>query len=213
MKYVVRHGFFETNSSSTHQMVLSIKGKDEQGNEVNKETFADDVWDDLNEVRTISSKKRKALLLYQFKYFDALEDYGSLKEYFEDVSENYEARVADFNFAVELKDLGEALFQLNCFKGKIKETLPEITEEDLVAIEKAAPRYNQACLECFYNDVLDTCTCGVDYDHICKRFNIEKGNLDEELKLVDLILEDDVKFMICETIMGGIQDEELPEEL
>ncbi|MBR1846684.1 MAG: hypothetical protein IJ787_03115, partial [Bacilli bacterium] len=160
MKYVIRKGMFETNSSSTHQMILSIKGLNENGEEA--QFPFEEYWDELSDednVRYIKSKKRKGLILYQFKYFDAIaEHYGNLKDYFSSLAE----RDLDFfDDGLSLEALGQKLYRLAMFKSVLQEKVPEITMEELREIENEAPGYNAACNACFWNDVLDVCTCGM----------------------------------------------------
>ena len=211
MKYVIRKGMFETNSSSTHQMILSINGLNENGEEA-KFPF-EEYWDELSDednVRYIKSKKRKGLILYQFKYFDAIADhYGNLKDYFSSLAE----RDLDFfDDGLSLEALGQKLYRLAMFKSVLQEKVPEITIEELREIENEAPRYNAACNACFWNDVLDVCTCGMSYRHICHRFGINAEDFDEEKKLIERFLEDDVALIVKETWMGGMTFD-IPKEL
>ena len=202
---------FETNSSSTHQMILSIKGLNEDGEQA-KFTF-DELWDDPNEdnnIRYVKSKKRKGLILYQFKYFDAIADsYGNLKYYFSSLAE----RDLDFfDDGLSLEALGQKLYRLAMFKSVLQEKVPEITDEELREIENEAPGYNAACNACFWNDVLDMCTCGMSYSYICHRFRINAEDFDEEKKLIERFLEDDVALIVKETWMGGMTFD-IPKEL
>ena len=211
MKYVIRKGMFETNSSSTHQMILSIKGLNENDEEA--QFPFEEYWDELSDednVRYIKSKKRKGLILYQFKYFDAIADhYGNLKDYFSSLAE----RDLDFfDDGLSLEALGQKLYRLAMFKSVLQEKVPEITIEELREIENEAPGYNAACNACFWNDVLDMCTCGMSYRHICHRFRINAEDFNEEKKLIERFLEDDVALIVKETWMGGMTFD-IPKEL
>ena len=211
MKYVIRKGMFETNSSSTHQMILSIKGLNENGEEA--QFPFEEYWDELSDednVRYIKSKKRKGLILYQFKYFDAIaEHYGNLTDYFSSLAE----RDLDFfDDGLSLEALGQKLYRLAMFKSVLQEKVPEITVDELREIENEAPGYNAACNACFWNDVLDVCTCGMSYRHICDRFHINAEDFDEEKKLIECFLEDDVVLIVKETWMGGMTFD-IPKEL
>ncbi|MDY6391961.1 MAG: hypothetical protein SPL80_03890 [Bacilli bacterium] len=211
MKYVIRKGMFETNSSSTHQMILSVNGLNENGEEA--QFPFEEYWDELSDednVRYIKSKKRKGLILYQFKYFDAIADhYGNLKDYFSSLAE----RDLDFfDDGLSLEALGQKLYRLAMFKSVLQEKVPEITIEELREIENEAPGYNAACNACFWNDVLDVCTCGMSYRHICHRFHINAEDFDEEKKLIERFLEDDVVLIVKETWMGGMTFD-IPKEL
>ena len=115
--------------------------------------------------------------------FDAIADhYGRIKDYFASLCE----RDLDFfNDGSDLERLGQALYRLAMFKSVLQEKVPEITDEELREIENEAPGYNAACNACFWNDVLDMCTCGMSYRHICHRFHINAEDFDEEKKLIE----------------------------
>ena len=203
MKYVIRKGMFETNSSSTHALTLFINNIDQEGNLFNEEDYnikQDDEFE--NEyVRQIRSKKMKACLLYQFKFNTLTDGYGSLKDYFLSLSEEK----PNITSSTDLVDFAKQYNEIMIFKERILEKLEQ--DEDakriMEEVEANSSRWNAACLECFWNDVLDFCTCGIDYYVICDRFHIDIDNFDDELRLIDLILDDDSVFFVAEESWYG----------
>lgn len=199
MKYAFRKGMFETNSSSTHSMVLYVDGKDGDGNAPSHTPLDADFLEGEREVR---SRRMKLLLLYQFKYQDFVDCNCLFDELVEEVKSGH-----DIDTAFRLQQFGNDYVNLEIFREHLIKALGDDYDDEakliIENIEKDIRYYMPACLECFWNDVLQFCDCGIGYVYICDRFNVAHGNIEDELTLIEKILKDDVFFVVTECWMGG----------
>ena len=196
MKYTIRQGMFETNSSSTHSLTLYIDNKDEKG-ELYEVVEVDD-----GERREIHTKRMKALLLYQFKFLTLTDAFGPIHDYLSQLTESN----LDYNQLVDLERFAKEYRNILEFKDELFSRILPLDEETsklIEEIETNTPRWNPACLECFCNDVLDFCRCGIDYDTILKRFGVGKETQEEEFRIIDLFLADNVFLLAVEGWYGG----------
>lgn len=149
MKYAIRRGVFETNSSSTHSVQFI-----EKGSEVEIEG--------LTSLLRVTDPKEKFLLIYGFLQEAHVEMVRMLNEEEQEETgeEILDEEPSSQSWADDLREgIGEVEEAMRLLREYYCRTCRVTEEECEKLLEECAKWSDRTCLQCFEDDCLDECTC------------------------------------------------------
>ena len=187
MKYARRDSMFETNSSSTHSLIL-MRGEPEKP--VKDE---DDEWNE-RAIRQVRSPAMKGMLLLQFYI-----------QYYEAYKKPSEQDVASFGEVERGELMAEQLLHDSFIAAAIKRMGPldEDQKHVLDRVLKESANDTPACDECFCNGVLDFCDGCLHFEQHFVKLCGQLNSVEDIEPFLDKFFADDVLFVVEEGWYGG----------
>ena len=149
----------------------------------------------------------KSLLLYQFYYYYVGEGVFPTGRDMQNKPKKIKGKKEEIAKAKQKADeFFDYLF--SSYEGEERAYVDDMKKR----IEKDYPGYMSVCNECFLNDVLDDCFCGVSYPSIATTLGVDITKEGAEKEVADKLLEDGRYFAIGECWMGGWYEKNFPTE-
>lgn len=191
MKKVIRQGVFETNSSSTHSVVLLEKDLNQKWRETSE------IPTDEREIRTPLNKLYMTLGLLDHQVDQYKCSHGCYHMSDEELASDTEL----FELEKEINLFKEVLIR------KYFEKFEGDTEKIMEEIDKSKENYTYSyhCLRFFNEDVLIDCNCGLDsFWGLYKALKVDYPDKEEFEKAADYLFKPNVYYLLKEGWRGGI---------
>ena len=192
MKKVIRHGVFETNSSSSHAVSLMIKDKAE---EWRKES---EISGEEKEIRSplekmlfawgIFTEEKFKILNWDIQNADDIADEAERKAYLEELEEK----------RLQYVNVRETLIR----ECKKVQPINETEVRNLMIEAENEPWHHHLCCRYFNEDCLDECTCWCSWDSLYSDLDLDSSE-DSVEDFARALFKDDVYFLTEEEFYGG----------